>query len=240
MGDATTISVLNTNISVRGTWMYDLTVTPDQGIEGNRGNGTFTEAASFTETLTNSDTKIRKVVYRFTPRIEYDNSGAACTGPAKTITIWVRPAISYTREISNFNGYNVSCFGKSDGYIRLNPSPESAPLTYQWSGPAGFTSSNEDISGLVAGQYTVIMTDKNKCTASDTISMIESKRFSMIIDASLSLDGAYNINCAGQNTGSVNISPVNGVGRINYLWSDGETGYVRNDLPAGTLQNYFN
>ena len=43
MGASTTISVLNPNTSVRGTWMYDLTVTPDPGIGGNRGNGTFTE-----------------------------------------------------------------------------------------------------------------------------------------------------------------------------------------------------
>ena len=131
-GASTTISVVNPNTSVRGTWMYDLTVTPDPGIGGNRGNGTFTEPATFTETLTNSDTEIRKVVYRFTPRIQYDNSGAACSGPAEIITIWVRPAISYTREISDFNGYNVSCYGKSDGFIRLTPSPDAGPLTILW------------------------------------------------------------------------------------------------------------
>ena len=67
MGASTNISVRNPNTSVRGTWMYDLTVTPDPGIGGNSGNGTFTEPATITETLTNSAAEIRKVVYRFTP-----------------------------------------------------------------------------------------------------------------------------------------------------------------------------
>ena len=58
----------------------------------------------------------------------------------------------------------------------------------------------------------------------------------MTIDAALSQDGGYNIDCAGQNTGAVTIAPVNGVGHINYMWSDGETGNVRNDLPAGTYR----
>jgi len=232
-GEATTITVSNPNTSVRGTWMYDLTVTPDQGIGGNRSNGTFSDPTSFTETLTNSHTKLRKIVYRFTPRIAYNNDGSSCSGQAKIITIWVRPEIRYTREISDFNGYNVSCYGKSDGFIRLTPSAESGPLTFRWSGPSGFNSSKKDISGLVAGQYTVIMTDKNNCTVSETISMIEAKRFSMTINAARSEDRAYNINCAGQNTGSITISPVNGVGLINYMWSDRGSGSIRNDLAAG-------
>jgi len=74
------------------------------------------------------------------------------------------------------------------------------------------------------------------CSVNDTIVIIEAKRFSMIIDAALSQDGAYNINCAGQNTGIFTITPINGVGRLIYRWSDGETGNVRNDLVAGTYR----
>ena len=64
--------------------------------------------------------------------------------------------------------------------------------------------------------------------------MIQANRFSMTIDADLSADGTFNINCAGDNTGSVTILPVNGIGHINYMWSDGGSGNVRNDLAAGT------
>jgi gliding motility-associated-like protein/uncharacterized repeat protein (TIGR01451 family) len=236
MGASTDFTVLNPNSMVRGDWMYDLTVTPDPGIGGYRGNETFTEPTNFTETLTNSDRQIHKVVYTFTPRIRNENDGSYCTGPASTVTIWVRPAIRYTLDISDYNGYNVSCYDMSDGYIKLDPAPESIPLTYSWIGPDGFTSTKEDLTGLVAGEYTLHITDQYQCTTDDTVNMIEPGKFGMILTPSISNDGAYNINCAGDKTGTVNIEQENGVGRIEYLWSDGEMGYNRTDMAAGTYR----
>ena len=38
-----------------------------------------------------------------------------------------------------------------------------------WSGPMGYTSTNEDIGGLIAGTYVLNVTDMIGCTSSDTI-----------------------------------------------------------------------
>jgi hypothetical protein len=35
--------------------------------------------------------------------------------------------------------------------------------TYSWTGPGGFTAATQDISGLVAGLYDVLVTDNNDC-----------------------------------------------------------------------------
>ena len=214
-GETTTISVQNPNLSVRGEWMYDLVVTADPPVTGYTTGGHYNVPTNLNETLSNSDTKIHKVVYRFIPRIKPDDGGSDCiNGIEKTITVWVYPRLDYSKEISDFNGYNVSCYGSSNGYIKLKTSNELDPLTFDWTGPIGFTASTEDISGLIAGQYSLIITDKNMCNTRDSVKMIEPGKMSMTIDPSLSNDGAYNINCADEKTGSVTVTPS------QWCWTD--------------------
>ncbi len=58
----------------------------------------------------------------------------------------------------------------------------------------------------------------------------------MLIDPSISLDGAYNINCANSKTGSIVITPVNNVGLVDYRWADGIIGNARRNLSDGTYR----
>lgn len=53
--------------------------------------------------------------------------------------------------------HNVSCYGTNDGYIDLSISGGTEPYLYQWSDGT----STEDISGLVAGNYIVTVTDNS-------------------------------------------------------------------------------
>jgi gliding motility-associated-like protein len=55
----------------------------------------------------------------------------------------------------------------------------------------------------------------------------------MTIDRSVSLDGGYNLNCAGVNTGSATVTAINYVGSPSYLWSDGNTDSIRTNLSSG-------
>src|SRR5450759_3225699 len=45
--------------------------------------------------------------------------------------------------------------------------------------------------------------------------------------------GGFNINCAGDSTGYINIEPVNQVNTVDYLWADGVFGKTRTNLAAG-------
>jgi hypothetical protein len=50
-----------------------------------------------------------------------------------------------------------------NGSIDLTASG-TAPYTYSWAGPGGFTATTEDLAGLCPGIYTVSVTDANGCT----------------------------------------------------------------------------
>ena len=63
---------------------------------------------------------------------------------------------------------SISCAGYNDGEIDLIVSANST-LTYNWTGPNSFSSNNQDISSLLAGNYQIIITDQNGCTFLDTI-----------------------------------------------------------------------
>jgi gliding motility-associated-like protein len=58
----------------------------------------------------------------------------------------------------------------------------------------------------------------------------------MNLTPSISLDGAYNINCYGESTGTIDVEPYNYVNYVNYLWSDLSTEGDRNSLPAGDYE----
>ena len=54
----------------------------------------------------------------------------------------------------------------NDGEINLSVSGGTAPYTYSWTGPSGFTASTQDLTGLTEGIYNVTVTDANGCTFS--------------------------------------------------------------------------
>jgi gliding motility-associated-like protein len=235
-GEMAVISVSNPNISIRGQWLYDLTVTPDPDISGNTTGGTYTNATDLTERLINNGTEKHKVVYMFTPRIVPDDHGPECIGSEQTVTIWVHPRVRYTKEVSDYNGFNISCYGKSNGYIKINPTSDLGPYVYMWSGPVGFTASTKDISGLKAGEYILSITDVNNCTVSETFDLTEPNKLGLTINTSISSDGTYNINCAGGKTGSIDVSVFNNVGLVAYMWADGYIGKTRTNLKAGNYK----
>jgi gliding motility-associated-like protein len=235
-GESITLNVRNLNGTVQGQWLYDVRVIADPQIAGYTAAGTYTTPTNVTETLTNSGDEKHKVDYYFTPRIVPSDGGPDCIGEEQVITIWVHPQVKYTSEISNYNGFNVSCYGKSNGYIRLELSPNLAPYTFRWIGPGGFVASTEDISGLKAGEYNVTITDVNNCSTSTTFELIQPDRLSLTIEKSVSIDGSYNISCFGGQTGFANLAAVNNVGSVDYLWADGFIGSKRPNMSAGTYK----
>jgi gliding motility-associated-like protein len=144
------------------------------------------------------------------------------------------PEVLYDKVLSDFAGYNASCYGMSDATININMIGGEAPFTFSWQGPSGYTSSDQYITGLKAGNYTLLITDANSCTAGEVITVTQPDRLHMDVELSESLAGGYQISCYGDSTGSIELTPVNNVGNVRYLWSDGDMSANRYDLPAGT------
>ena len=146
------------------------------------------------------------------------------------------PPLRFSYELSEHNGFNISCFEGSNGRIKIKTSSGAAPFVFSWTSPSGFTSSLPEISGLPAAEYNLHITDSNSCTADTTFILNEPGEFYMNFDLSTSTSGGYNINCHGESTGSINVVPVNAVGVVRYLWNDGSTLQLRENLPAGTYE----
>ncbi|MFY7990139.1 MAG: HYR domain-containing protein [Fluviicola sp.] len=62
----------------------------------------------------------------------------------------------------------VTCAGGNDGSVVVTADGGTTPYVYAWTGPLGYTSSFEDISGLVAGVYNVTVTDGHNCTTTSS------------------------------------------------------------------------
>jgi hypothetical protein len=118
-----------------------------------------------------------------------------CNAFATTTVIQntVAPVLSETHT-------NISCNGLSDGAINLSVSGGKAPFTYLWSTGA----TTQDISGLVAGSYTVTVTGANGCKASKTITITQP---ALVVLSTQKV----NILCNGENNGSITASATGGL-----------------------------
>lgn len=61
------------------------------------------------------------------------------------------------------NGFNVSGFGASDGVIETELEGGTPEYTYEWSGPSSIEDGTSNPLDLVAGEYTLTITDANGC-----------------------------------------------------------------------------
>src|SRR6185295_16081872 len=112
---------------------------------------------------------------------------------------------------------NTGC-GVSNGSINLTVTGGTAPLTYAWTGPGGFTATTEDINGLAGGAYDVTITDANGCTLSATMTVGQTNN-TMAQTATV-----VNTGC-GVSNGSINLTVAGGATPYTYAWT-GPGGFI--------------
>ncbi len=106
---------------------------------------------------------------------------------------------------------DILCYGDASGSATVTANGGTVNYTYNWStSPVQNTAT---ISSLVAGAYTITVTDANNClqTASVTINQPAAP-----LAASSSIT---NVNCNGGNDGGINISCNGGTTNYSYQWS---------------------
>ncbi len=131
---------------------------------------------------------------------------------------------------------DVICFGEATGEINVNItggrpfeiSPGVFDYTYSWTGPNGFASTNQNLTGLFAGTYNLTVTDRSNCT--DTLEVIIDQTDEIIIDIT-----ATEIECYNDNDASITIDNISGGnGPYTTAWSNLGSGLVQNNLSPGT------
>ncbi len=116
-------------------------------------------------------------------------------------------------NISIQNIMDAQCGGEASGSVTVMASGGSAPLgnySYDW-GNAQFSAT---LANVIAGDYTVTVTDDLGCQNDLTITINEPD--SLLADAFV-LDS---INCAGE-TGTISVTSTGGDGNNTYMWSGG-------------------
>ncbi|MGE5943799.1 MAG: PKD domain-containing protein [Flavobacteriales bacterium] len=183
---------------------------------------------NISQTLTNTTNTPATVTYTVSP------ISGSCPGPDFTVTVTVNPLIKVTSTI-----VNNTCFESDDASIDISisggiPITTGNPYEISWTGPNDFTSTDEDISNLEPGLYTLSITDNGKCPYNQTFTVTEPGLFQF--------NGNKNdISCFGLNDGRINLTTLGGTPPYNYVWTKvGDPSFTASseDLSNLTPGNY--
>jgi gliding motility-associated-like protein len=123
---------------------------------------------------------------------------------------------------------NINCFGNANGSATVNALGGNGPLTYSWNTnpvQSGLVANN-----LLAGSYTVIVSDIVGCSDTAVVSITQPTQLNLNIISQTDALGT------GQNNGTATVSASGGVSPYNYSWSHNAlaTSNFVTDLPSGT------
>ena len=123
---------------------------------------------------------------------------------------------------------NVSCKDSADATIALTASGGTAPYSYVWNGPNGFTASDSIATGLDIGAYNIGVTDTNGCVFNLNPQIISQP--ADYLTASFVMDSVL---CFAENSGAITTSTSGGTAPYSYSWSNGESLASPSSLVAG-------
>ena len=143
-----------------------------------------------------------------------DANGCYATGSA---TITEAPEFTLSGIVTT-----VSCNGLCNGFINLNVTGGTPPFIYDWNNGA----TTQDISGLCAGSYAVVVTDLNGCVAfaGFAISQPAPISFTSVVT---------DVSCNGGNNGAINLTISGGTQPYSIVWSNGANTEDLSNLTAG-------
>ena len=199
------------------TWSNPV-VNPSGSVSGVSSQASPT--TSIGQTLINTTNNPATVTYTVSP------IAGSCSGPNFTVTVTVNPLINVAETIKN-----ATCFGSDDGAISIAvaggiPFVTGPSYLFSWTGPNGFTSTNQAISGLKPGIYNLRVIDNGTCPFTRSYTVREPDKFSF--------SGFKNdISCFGLNDGKVSLTTTGGTLPYAFVWT-------RNGNPLATTEDLTN
>lgn len=148
---------------------------------------------------------------------------AAQPESAATLTVTLTP--------SNYNDFNVTCFGAQDGSITASVTggSEDPSYTYEWS----VDQNTQIVTGLAAGYYRLTVVDASTGAWGEAeITLVEPEEMRLDVNVPDYSNGK-SVSCHFCLDGSVTLTPDLGVPPYTYYWSDGITIGSRTGMHAG-------
>ncbi|MBK9016200.1 MAG: gliding motility-associated C-terminal domain-containing protein [Saprospiraceae bacterium] len=149
------------------------------------------------------------------------------TSIVQTYQLTSESSLSVSAEVtSDFNGYDVRCFGLDNGAAIAVPSNGVSPYTYTWSNGA----ITQAVDNLAAdSNYTVTIKDAQGCEMTATVNLVGPPLLNSQATAS-------NSGCSGGDTGQATVIVSGGVPDYAYSWSNGDKDPTADNLTPG--ENY--
>src|SRR6185312_9299804 len=140
--------------------------------------------------------------------------------PVSAVVVLTQP----TKLIASANCTGASC-GYNNGTATVTVGGGVPAYTYLWK-PSGETTAKA--TGLLAGAYTVTVTDNNNCTVTSSVTITQPP----FVVASIT--SITPVSCFGRNDGGATASAIGGPSPYVYIWSpNGGTGNTATGLSAG-------
>jgi gliding motility-associated-like protein len=126
-------------------------------------------------------------------------------------------------ELSNYSTYGISCKNGSDGWISATPTGCYIPYTFDWTGPGGYFSNNQNITDLSEGLYNITVTNGLGCEEQFTFPINDPEYVLDGVVSSLYDYNGYDISCYGFNNGGILVKPNGGVAPYTFIWDNVQT-----------------
>lgn len=118
---------------------------------------------------------------------------------------------------------DVDCYGAATGSVDLTVVGGTAPVVFAWSN----SYMGEDLMTVVAGTYSVVVTDDNNCSLNFSYTINEPAE--LVIAATIS-----NVSCNGLSDGAIDVAVSGGTAPYAYSWLGGSALEDIDNLAAGT------
>ncbi len=149
------------------------------------------------------------------------SSGAGANG--QIIVTYLNPLCA-SLTLAEGDVIQPQCLGGADGFVSVVVTGGTPTYLFSWE---GHMSTDSVRTGLVAGMYKVYVEDAINCIDSLTFNLGEP---SQIL---ITPDDIINETCPDAADGSIEVTATGGTVPISYLWSNGGTGNLIEDLTAG-------
>ncbi|MDF9800465.1 hypothetical protein OKW21_005728 [Catalinimonas alkaloidigena] len=162
-----------------------------------------------------------------------DQEGCTLTYPEIITITEPSEALSLQHTVSEYNGYQVSCFGGNDGRIEASASGGNGDTfgnQYWFALDEGDFSSQSTFTGLTAGTYQLKVKDERGCMLTQAVTLDSPE------ELNLTTKEKNYIRCFGDSTGYITVQTEGGIDPYLYRIDTGEWqgSPTFTQLPAGT------
>ncbi|MFZ1559131.1 MAG: SprB repeat-containing protein, partial [Saprospiraceae bacterium] len=123
---------------------------------------------------------------------------------------------------SQLDKINPGCYGASDGRASVSVSGGLEPYNIKWSDG----STGPVITNLTAGSYTVTISDGSGCEQTENFILNQPAQI-------IANPGYVSPKCYNDSTGVITLFTIGGQGDYSYVWSEGNTDNMLENIPGG-------